>query len=236
MPKLLSLILPLFLLACARDCEEVLVLLPAGQNCYMLAEERFQFDSVAIAPSHYHPLDLKADFGLDYRFPLRADPYKTLFYFRDGAIDRHVVASGCGHYSFAGELSGNGIPVLKPGECYALTDRKYYFYVTRPEPKFDTQLLVNSAQYYPSREVKLDGVTYQHAFRDSVLLHRTTNDPNFRSPEGLAVGDSLPKGECVNEPGWGTYVRLPSGWNASAYCDGGCDCGSTEIQWFFQRL
>jgi len=48
----------------------------------------------------------------------------------------------------------------------------------------------------------------------------STTDETFRTPEGLAVGDSLESvlgiegRRIVTESGWAWYVPLASGWNA----------------------
>ena len=79
-----------------------------------------------------------------------------------------------------------------------------------------------SAQTWPSYATVIDGIRFTLGVDgDARVRFVFTNDPAFVPPEGIRIGDSAAKalaaapGESVRlEPGWGNYVRLPSGWNA----------------------
>jgi hypothetical protein len=91
---------------------------------------------------------------------------------------------------------------------------------TKPRP---TRLLVTgSGGVEPAYEVEYRGVEFTVcAYRDMLIHHVSTSDTRFRTPEGIAVRDSLrkvlevSKGKVVKEPGWAFFVRLESGWGAA---------------------
>jgi hypothetical protein len=89
-------------------------------------------------------------------------------------------------------------------------------------PKWKNVLTMTaSGGIQQSYEVR-HGVHYTVATDSAkVIEYVSTSDPAFRTPEGLAAGDTLEKvlaaakSEVVREPGWAFYVRLPSGWSAA---------------------
>jgi hypothetical protein len=69
--------------------------------------------------------------------------------------------------------------------------------------------------------VRWEGIEYELALdpKDRITWI-STSDPEFKTPEGVAAGDSLQSvidrtgAKLVGEPGWAYYVPLASGWNA----------------------
>ena len=83
-------------------------------------------------------------------------------------------------------------------------------------------LMTGSGGLEPAYEVEHEGSEFTVcAYEDRLIHHVSTNDPRFRTPEGIAVGVSLKevlelsKGKLVREPGWAFFVSLKSGWNAA---------------------
>ena len=74
-----------------------------------------------------------------------------------------------------------------------------------------------------SYDVSYGGINYTvGTHRESdVIMFIATHDPAFRTPEGVAPGDTLEKVRAVAEtevgaePGWAFHARLPSGWSAA---------------------
>ena len=102
------------------------------------------------------------------------------------------------------------MPIL--GSRHHLRGRPGYLTLTSPV----------SSQFEPAYKVRFQGVIYTVVIRGDEVVHVTTYDPRFQSPEGLRVGDSLQRvrelggGEPVARPYWGDYMStLPSGWYAS---------------------
>jgi len=82
-------------------------------------------------------------------------------------------------------------------------------------------LMTASGSLDPSYEVEFRGIEFTVCARkDRLITHVSTNDRRFRTPEGIAVGDSLQKvlkvsnSELAREPGWAFYMQLESGWIA----------------------
>ena len=92
-------------------------------------------------------------------------------------------------------------------------------------PKWGNFLLMTaSGGLQPAYDVRYDGVHYTVATDQDrkVIEYVSTGDPAFRTPEGLAAGDTLERvlaaaaGAVVSrERGWAFHVRLPSGWSAA---------------------
>lgn len=85
-------------------------------------------------------------------------------------------------------------------------------------------LMVASAQTWPYEDAVIDGISYSIAVNDSSkIAYIGTNDPKFRTPEGLSttstLGDVLKAGgkPVIYELGWAHYSELPSGWCAAFY-------------------
>lgn len=78
-----------------------------------------------------------------------------------------------------------------------------------------------SAQFWPSFDVFVDRMRFTIGVddRDRVRFV-STGDARFRPPEGLRIGDPAEKATAAagsaiqRERGWGSFVRLPSGWYA----------------------
>lgn len=76
--------------------------------------------------------------------------------------------------------------------------------------------MVSPGQLDKCSKVFIDGVQYTIAFRKrswlrgNVVTYVHTQDPNFRSPEGLRIGDTLlvnKEADIVAAPGFEIYVR-----------------------------
>jgi len=77
--------------------------------------------------------------------------------------------------------------------------------------------MTSSAQLDPCVQRTFDGITYTIAYREQT--HRVsyvyTNDKNFRTADGLKVGDSIPvsKETVFGEPGWQSFApSTRDGW------------------------
>lgn len=82
--------------------------------------------------------------------------------------------------------------------------------------------MTSSGSLAPAYEVEHEGLEFTIcAYKDKLVHYVDTDDPNFRTPEGITAGESLKnvleisKGKLIREPGWAFYVRLKSGWNAA---------------------
>jgi hypothetical protein len=111
--------------------------------------------------------------------------------------------------------------------------------------RYEYQLLVSPSQTLPAYDVRFQGVLYTFAVQRDTVVHLSTADPRFQSPEGLRVGDSLQKvrehggGQPSLMPGWGYQSALPSGWYAAfeapdrhPYPDLSPEA---RVRWFFRR-
>lgn len=121
-----------------------------------------------------------------------------------------------------------------PGYPIELGDR-----LPEGTPPTGEGLLIRSAQFSDSYEVDENGVKYV------VTLDRK-NKVNFIFPisksfttiDGIRVGSTyeevlsatlLTMESMHGEPGWGHYIRLPSGWMAG-FCVGGSCSGYPNLQ------
>ncbi len=93
-----------------------------------------------------------------------------------------------------------------------------------PDPRRHLDLLMTaSGGLQPSYDVSHGGIHYTVATDndETVIEYVSTRDPAFRTPEGLAAGDTLgrvlavSKSEVRRERGWAFHVALPSGWSAA---------------------
>jgi hypothetical protein len=81
--------------------------------------------------------------------------------------------------------------------------------------------MVAPSQTWPSYETVVAGVPYTLGLdREHRVRFVATNDPAFRTPEGLKMGDpaetvagAAQGQEVMLERGWGHFVKLPSGWH-----------------------
>lgn len=75
--------------------------------------------------------------------------------------------------------------------------------------------------------------------------HWSTNDPDFKTPEGFGVGTSWDdistdlRKSVSKEQGWGYYILLSSGWNLG-FCEGSSCTESapnseSTVSWVFKR-
>ena len=106
-------------------------------------------------------------------------------------------------------------------------------------------LLISSAQFSDTYEVDENGVNY-------VVTLDQKNKVNYISPlsrafatiDGIHIGSTYEEVLSVTmesmhgEPGWGHYIRLPSGWMAG-FCPSG-SCSSypeldDKVDWLFKR-
>jgi len=91
-----------------------------------------------------------------------------------------------------------------------------------PIPQSSNHLMTASAQLWPYREVRIEGVAYDIASnREGRVAYIGTSDPAFKTPEGLSVGSTLEEARATGakppwpEPGWAYHTELPSGWSAA---------------------
>ncbi len=91
-------------------------------------------------------------------------------------------------------------------------------------PKWKREMIMASGgATRKSYDVRYGGIHYSVGTeRESdVIKWVATSDPAFRTPEGLAAGDTVDKVRAVAvtevgaEPGWAFHARLPSGWSAA---------------------
>lgn len=115
-------------------------------------------------------------------------------------------------------------------------------------PKWKREMIMASGgATRKSYEVSYGGVNYTVGTeRESdVIKWVSTHDLAFRTPEGLATGDTVDKVRAVAkrevgaEPGWAFHVELPSGWSA-AFVQGqsmteGELSPTAQICFFFKR-
>ena len=115
----------------------------------------------------------------------------------------------------------------------------------RDELVFTASASMDSA--YP---IVLNGVKYTLALAGAREYLRIkyigTDDPEFLSPEGAAIGDKYMDlqaggaGPVEEELGWGCYVCLSSGWGAGmsgSISPESCSNidGSSKVRWFFRK-
>ena len=105
--------------------------------------------------------------------------------------------------------------------------------------------LVSSGQMSPYTTIKIHGCEFDLVTRDDDTIYLATNDRKFQTIEGYKVGtkfSELPKdaqAELIEEPGWGYYFKLPSGWTLG-FCEGN-SCtdnypqNSSKVKWIFKR-
>lgn len=84
--------------------------------------------------------------------------------------------------------------------------------------------MIASAQMSPSETRRIGGISYLFAVDDqNRVIYIQSQDPSFRTPEGLGVGSTLDQiiagggRTVVYETGWAHYSELPSGWCAMFY-------------------
>ena len=149
-----------------------------------------------------------------------------------GAKTRLLAALVCYAAAAHGAVAFGQTPVStcapsKPNE------RRYKVVRTMPRlnerisdyPKWKrVMVMAGGATTRKSYEVNYGGVNYTVGTeRESDLIKWvSTHDLAFRTPEGLAAGDTLEKvlaaaagSEVSREPGWAFHVELPSGWHAA---------------------
>lgn len=108
-------------------------------------------------------------------------------------------------------------------------------------PDSHVKTLVNSSDFGESYGLTIGGVDYKIAVsHDGEVVMISTKSPPFKTPEGFSVtntiGDLLaiyPKGKR-KEPGWGSYILLPSGWGAYEALDGSFKRDS-KVRYYFKR-
>jgi len=89
-------------------------------------------------------------------------------------------------------------------------------------PPTGIRTIASSSQTWRSYEAKVNGIAFTIGVDDWSRVHYiATSDESFTSPEGLHRGDVMlaaikaaPNETVREESGWGTYIRLPSGWYA----------------------
>ena len=153
-----------------------------------------------------------------------------------GAATQPPPASTC-------ERSKRNTPRYKAVKHMPRLDEKISGY-----PKWRREMVMaGGATTRKSYEVSYGGVNYTVGTerKGDVIKWVSTHDPIFRTPEGLAEGDTLEKvlavakSEVQREPGWGFFVELPSGWYAAFVQGPSMSEGelppSAGVCFFFQR-
>lgn len=105
-------------------------------------------------------------------------------------------------------------------------------------------LLTEPAQTNLVRIAYLDSICMEVLLNEkNVIDFISTGDNNFKTREGLAIGDTFKKmSKCchvkeknvIKLPGWGYYIKLTSGWNA-VFDFSKPITPSSEILFFFQK-
>mgnify|MGYP006308305381 FL=1 len=83
-------------------------------------------------------------------------------------------------------------------------------------------IITGSGGIQPGYRVIHDGITFDVAVDKvrHVITYVSTSDPAFRTADGVGVGTPVSdlrvdlERDLVEERGWGSYVRLKSGWEA----------------------
>src|SRR5215470_8157465 len=89
----------------------------------------------------------------------------------------------------------------------------------------DTLAFVSAGSLLPSKTVFIDHIDFTLVKQNQDTLYLMTHDPGFSTPEGYKVGTKLKElrkdlqKNLQQEPGWGYYTKLKSGWNL-AFCEG----------------
>jgi len=107
-------------------------------------------------------------------------------------------------------------------------------------------LPISPSRMYPSYEVSYDDIEYTICVNGNrIINYISTETPDFRTPEGIAVGNTLEKvlevsqAKLVKEKGWAFVVPLKSGWKA-AFIQGasmteGELAPNAPVIWLFKR-
>jgi hypothetical protein len=128
-------------------------------------------------------------------------------------------------------------PVPAIGDPVRTTDAK-------PEP--NTMVMAASSQMWPRYNLTVDGVHFVLGVdRDGAIRYICTEQTDFKTPEGVCVGDSYQSvisragKRAVAESGWAYHVGLPSGWRAAFVQGGEMTEGElaqgARVRWLFKR-
>lgn len=100
----------------------------------------------------------------------------------------------------------------------------------------------HGAQLQPAWEVAFERIHYIVTVdRDRKINYIETNDRKFKTREGLTVGNTLDDvlaaggAPPVEEPGWGHYSVLQSGWSAILLQDTNSPSDPLRVVSFFRR-
>ena len=107
-------------------------------------------------------------------------------------------------------------------------------------------LIVSSSQISPCFDILVENIEYSIGYneKNNSITNISTSDFSFYTPEGYKIGDffytfsdSL-KSELICDRGWGYFIKLPSGWNAtftqgSSMTDGKLK-GRAKVKFFFK--
>jgi len=115
-----------------------------------------------------------------------------------------------------------------------------------PLPKSAHYLMTASAQLWPYKTVRIEGIGYDIASdRKGHVAYIGTSDKAFKTPEGLSVESTLTQVLATGaeapwpEPGWAYHTKLPSGWSAAFVVGpemtGGPLRPDSKVAFFFQR-
>ena len=104
-------------------------------------------------------------------------------------------------------------------------------------------MTVASAQAWPYETVEVLGVTYGIGVNTNTLkvAYIDTNDPKFKTSEGLAVGSTLSQVLATGaerpraELGWAFHTQLRSGWSAAFVITDDPLEPTSKVAFFFKR-
>jgi hypothetical protein len=116
---------------------------------------------------------------------------------------------------------------------------------TVPKIRLEKMIMISSAQVSPADSVLIRGVPFNLVKDGEDTLYTGTQDTAFETPEGFKIHHRLSdipeafKSSMEQEPGWGYYIQLPSGW-CLGFCEGpSCTdrlpSPESEIKWIFKR-
>jgi hypothetical protein len=104
-----------------------------------------------------------------------------------------------------------------------------------------------SAQFDPEYVLVVQGIEFSVGVRpeDHRVVYIATTSTDFKTAEGLSMTSRLGDARAFaidilhNEPGWGYFLPLKSGWSAAFFIgDSGTDSAPTDdsrVSWFFKR-
>jgi hypothetical protein len=108
-----------------------------------------------------------------------------------------------------------------------------------PSTKSRVQLIVQSAQTWPSYQLVVGSARYVIGLEKNRVRYIGVSDPKFKTSEGLSVASTFAEvlqaspDKGSNEPGWAYFVPLRSGWSAAFKAS--APTKAQLVSWFFKR-